>query len=33
MMMARTFTNPSVLMLIGRLLIGLVADTKQAEGI
>ncbi|MBK9147518.1 MAG: sodium-dependent bicarbonate transport family permease [Flavobacteriales bacterium] len=32
-MLKHSFTNGSVLMLIGSLIIGLVADTKQAEGI
>ncbi len=32
-MLKHSFTNASVLMLIGSLLIGLVADAKQAEGI
>jgi hypothetical protein len=32
-MLRHSLTNGSVLMLIGSLLIGLVADTKQAEGI
>ena len=32
-MLRHSFTNASVLILIGRLLIGLVADAKQAEGI
>jgi hypothetical protein len=32
-MLRHSFTNASVLILIGSLLIGLVADAKQAEGI
>lgn len=32
-LMHHSFTNGSVLMIIGSLLIGLIADTKQAEGI
>jgi hypothetical protein len=32
-MLKHSFTNGSVLMLIGSLVIGLVADNKQAEGI
>ncbi|HRD54459.1 MAG TPA: sodium-dependent bicarbonate transport family permease [Flavobacteriales bacterium] len=32
-MLRHSFTNGSVLMLIGSLIIGMVADTKQAEGI
>ena len=32
-MLKHSFTNGSVLMLIGSLVIGLVADSKQAEGI
>jgi hypothetical protein len=32
-MLKHSFTNASVLMLIGSLIIGLIADAKQAEGI